>query len=265
METSSSSGKNSSSNSEPWSLLETGHTAWDDFRPRDRQEIVRHYAPKIKFLALRLKGKLPKNVELGDLMSAGTLGLMEALGKFDPTLGIKFETYAENRIKGAMLDELRRMDWFSRGLRQRVRMLEGAIAKIENEKSRTPTEEELQEATGLSEKDVRTALEALHNQLCLNIDAIQDTFSMENKSHLENEPFESTALQEIIDKVALLIDDLTPREKMVLSLYYGEELNMRETAEVMDITEGRVSQLHSQAMARLRKMFQAQYGNDAPL
>lgn len=265
MATSSSSGKNSSSSSDPWNRLETGHTAWEAFTASDRQEIVRHYSPKIKFLALRLKGKLPRNVELNDLMSSGTLGLMEALGKFDPTLGIKFETYAENRIKGAMLDELRRMDWFSRGLRQRVKMLEEAIAKIENEKSRAPTEEELQAATGLSEKEVRTALEALHSQLCLNIDAIQDTFSMENKSHLENEPFESAALTEIIDKVASLIDDLTPREKMVLSLYYGDELNMRETAEVMDITEGRVSQLHSQAMARLRKLFRAQYGADGPL
>ena len=265
MATSSSSGKNSSSSSDPWSRLESGGTAWENFLAADRQRIVRHYAPKIKFLALRLKSKLPRNVELGDLMSSGTLGLMEALGKFNPELGIKFETYAENRIKGAMLDELRRMDWFSRGLRQRVKMLEAAIARIENEKSRAPTETELQEATGLSEKDVRGALEALHNQLCLNIDAIQDTFSTENKSHLDNEPFESAALTEIIDKVATLIDDLTPREKMVLSLYYGDELNMRETAEVMDITEGRVSQLHSQAMARLRKMFQAQYGTDGLL
>jgi RNA polymerase sigma factor for flagellar operon FliA len=260
MATSSSSGKSSSSSNSPWERLESGETAWDDFTPLHQEQVVKHYAPKIKFLALRLKAKLPKNVELGELISAGTLGLMESLLKFDPEQRIKFDTYAENRIKGAMLDELRRMDWFSRGLRQRVRMLDEAIQKVEGQSGRTPTEEELQEETGLGEKEVRVGLEALRNQLCLSLEAIQDTFSAENRGHLENEPFQSAALQEIIGKVAGLIDNLTPREKMVLSLYYSDELNMRETAEVMGITEGRVSQLHSQALNRLRREFNAQYG-----
>lgn len=262
METLNSSGKSSSSSNSPWLLLDSGEKAWDEFNARDRQEIVKHYAPKIKYLALRLKAKLPKSVELNDLISSGTLGLVEALGKFNPELKIKFETYAENRIKGAMLDELRRMDWFSRGLRHRVRTLEEAIKKVENRYGRTPTEEDLQKETGLSEKDVRTGLEALQNQLCINLDAIQETFSTEHQSHTDNEPFQSTALQEIVDKVALLIDELTPRERMVMSLYYGDELNMKEVAEVMDITEGRVSQLHSQAMKRLRTKFSDQYGID---
>jgi len=265
METSSFSGKSSSSSPKSWQLLESGAKNWEEIDGAGRQDIVRHYAPKIKFLATRLRSKLPKNVELGDLISSGTLGLMEALGKFRPELGIKFETYAENRIKGAMLDELRRMDWFSRGLRHRVRVLDEAIQRVEHREGRQPTEEELQKETGLDPKDVRFGLEALQNQLCINIDAIQETFSTQNKSHLENEPYQSTALQEIIDKVAGLIDDLTPREKMVLSLYYGDELNMRETADVMGITEGRVSQLHSQAMARLRKMFRSQYGAEGGL
>jgi len=260
METLNSSGKNSSSSNKSWELLNSGEKTWDEFNSRDRQEIVKHYAPKIKYLGLRLKAKLPKSVELNDLISAGTLGLMEALGKFRPELRIKFDTYAENRIKGAMLDELRRMDWFSRGLRHRVRTLEEAIKKVENRKGSHPTEEELQNETGLSERDVRIGLEALQNQLCLNIDAIQDTFSTEHQAHTDNEPYQATALQELINKVAGLIDELTPREKMVMSLYYGDELNMKEVAEVMGITEGRVSQLHSQAMGRLRQRFQAQYG-----
>ncbi|MCA1944791.1 MAG: sigma-70 family RNA polymerase sigma factor, partial [Desulfovibrio sp.] len=124
METSSSSGKSSFSTPEAWELLETGKLAWQDMDAPARQRVVRHYASKIKYLALRLKAKLPRHVELGDIISSGTLGLMEALGKFNPELGIKFDTYAENRIKGAMLDELRRMDWFSRGLRYRVKLLE---------------------------------------------------------------------------------------------------------------------------------------------
>ncbi len=248
-----------------WDKLNSGELTWDEFSAAERQAIVKHYAPKIKYLALRMKAKLPKSVELNDLISAGTVGLVEALGKFDAGLGIKFETYAENRIKGSMLDELRRMDWFSRGLRHRVRTLEEAIRKYENQHGRRATEEDLQQETGLSEKDVRVGLEALQNQLCLNLEAIQDTFSTENQSHMDNEPYKTTALQEIVDKVAGLIDTLTPREKMVMSLYYGDELNMKEVAEVMGVTEGRVSQLHSQAMGRLRQRFADLYGTDGVL
>ncbi|NJB67050.1 RNA polymerase sigma factor for flagellar operon FliA [Desulfobaculum xiamenense] len=224
--------------------------------------IVRHYAPKIKILALRLKGKLPQQVELNELLSAGTLGLIECLGKFKPELNIKFETYAENRIRGAMLDELRRMDWFSRGLRQRVRMLEEAIRKIENRTGHRASKDELSQETGLSEREVEAALGALQNQLCLSLDAIQDHFSPDQSAHIDNEPYKTTALQDIIDKIASLIDELTMREKLVLSLYYSEELNMRETAEVMGITEGRVSQLHSQALKKLKTKFRAAYGRE---
>lgn len=280
MEISSSSGKSSSSGSNPetggsrggaagsggkqapWEMLESGSVAWEDMSNREQESVVRHYAPKIKFLALRLKAKLPKNVELGELISAGTLGLMESLGKFNPKMGIKFDTYAESRIRGAMLDELRRLDWFPRSLRHRVRQLEQAIHRLENDKGRTPTEQELQAETGLDEKDVRLGLEALQNQLCLSLDAIQDTFSTEGRESIDGEPFQATALSELIERVASLIDQLTPREKLVLSLYYSDELNMRETAEVMGITEGRVSQLHTQALQRLRREFHTSYGEN---
>ncbi len=250
-----------SRDSGPWDALEAGSTAWGDFRPSEQERIVRHYAPKIRFLALRLKTKLPRNVELGELISAGTLGLMEALGKFQPQLGIRFETYAENRIRGAMLDELRRLDWFPRALRQRVRQLDEAMRRVEHEKGRQATEEELQTLTGLDAKEVRQGLEALQSQLWLSLDAIQDSLSNEDGQSSVGEPYQSTARQEMVERVAPLIDTLTPREKLVLSLYYTDELNMRETAEVMGITEGRVSQLHSQALARLRRAFLAQYGD----
>lgn len=237
----------------PWEALETGATPWESFSPAEQESVVRHYAPKIRFLALRLKAKLPRSIELGELISSGTLGLMEALGKFRPQLGIRFETYAESRIKGAMLDELRRLDWFPRSLRQRVRVLDEAMRKVEHEQGRQATEDELQKITGLDMRDVRQGLEALQNQLWISLDAIQDTLSGEGPEG--GEPFRSTALQELVERVAPLIDRLTPREKLVLSLYYTDELNMRETAEVMGITEGRVSQLHSQALSRLRKEF----------
>ena len=242
----------------PWEALETGATPWESFSPAEQESVVRHYAPKIRFLALRLKAKLLRSIELGELISSGTLGLMEALGKFRPQLGIRFETYAESRIKGAMLDELRRLDWFPRSLRQRVRVLDEAMRKVEHEQGRQATEDELQKITGLDMRDVRQGLEALQNQLWISLDAIQDTISGEGPEG--GEPFRSTALQELVERVAPLIDRLTPREKLVLSLYYTDELNMRETAEVMGITEGRVSQLHSQALSRLRKEFHNLYG-----
>ncbi len=243
----------------PWEALESGSVAWDAFTHAEQTDIVRHYAPKIRFLALRLKTRLPRSMELSELLSAGTLGLMEALGKFRPGLGIRFDTYAESRIRGAMLDELRRLDWFPRSLRQRVRKLDEAAWHIEHETGRPATEEELQACTGLPARDVRQGLEALQNQLCLSLDSIQDTLIQENTMS-EGEPYLNAAFNELTDKVARLIDTLTPREKLVLSLYYSDELNMRETAEVLGITEGRVSQLHSQALARLRREFLTRYG-----
>ncbi len=159
-----------------------------------------------------------------------------------------------------MLDELRRMDWFSRGLRARVRQLEDATLTLEHQTGRKPTREELMRETGLSRKDVESGLAALQNQLCLSLETIQDHFSAEHGAHNDNEPYRSAAMQDVVDKIAKLIDELTLREKLVLSLYYSDELNMRETAEVMGITEGRVSQLHSQALKKLRHKFRAAYG-----
>lgn len=248
----------------PWEALENGEMAWADFPCSQQERIVRHYAPKIRYLALRLKAKLPKSVELGELISSGTLGLMEALGKFRPQLGIRFETYAENRIRGAMLDELRRMDWFPRSLRQRVRALDEAIRSVEHEHGRPATEEELQAMTGYDLREVRQGLEALQNQLWLSLDAIQDSVSGDTYEN-GDEPYSSAAMRELAERVAPLIDCLTPREKLVLSLYYTDELNMREAAEVMGITEGRVSQLHSQALNRLRRQFVTVYGETADI
>ncbi|MDL2268225.1 FliA/WhiG family RNA polymerase sigma factor [Desulfovibrio sp. OttesenSCG-928-G15] len=242
-----------------WEQFDSGELAWNDCTGVQQESIVRHFAPKVKYLALRMKARLPRNVELSELISAGTLGLMESFGKFRPEMGIKFDTYAENRIRGAMLDELRRLDWFPRSLRRRVRTLDEAIHKLEHQNGETPGEQALVEETGLELKDVREGLEALHNQFCLSLDLIQESLSPSEAGSGE-EPFAAASSQELIDRVAELIEQLTPREKLVLSLYYTDELNMRETAEVMGITEGRVSQLHSQALTRLRKEFVSRHG-----
>lgn len=253
----------SENNLKPWFALESGAKVWEDFNIKDQGLIVKNYAPKIRYLALRLKAKLPKNTELNELISAGTLGLLEALGKYRAQLGVRFETYAENRIRGAMLDELRRLDWFPRSLRLRVRQIDEAVRNIEHLKGRKATEEEIQQATGLEAKDVRQGLEALQNQLCLSLDLIQDSVTYDVNGSYNSEPYENTEHKEMVEKIVPLVKALTPREKLVLSLYYTEELNMREVAKVMEITEGRVSQLHAQALARLRREFILQYGDSS--
>ena len=242
-------------------MFDSGALFWEDCSPAQQSSIVRHFAPKVKYLALRMKGRLPRNVELSELISAGTLGLLESFGKFRPQMGIKFDTYAESRIRGAMLDELRRLDWFPRSLRRRVRTLDEAVHRLEHQEGRSPSEEELSRETGFSVKEVREGLEALQNQYCLSLEMIQDSLSPAGSS--VEEPFSLASSQELLARVAELIEQLTPREKLVLSLYYTDELNMREAAEVMGITEGRVSQLHSQALSRLRREFTVRHGEQS--
>ncbi len=244
---------------EPWEELDAGTVSWSDFTASEQESIARHYAPKVKYLATRLKARLPRNVDINELISAGSMGLVESFSKFKPQLGVKFDTYAENRIKGAMLDELRRMDWFPRSLRQKVRQLDSAIMQAEQHTGQTPNEDELSRLTGLSTKEVREGMEAMHSQLCFPLDIIENAMA-DTDGVMSGTPFDETASREMIERVAALIEQLTPREKLVLSLYYNDELNMREAAEVMGITEGRVSQLHAQALSRLRKEFTSQHG-----
>jgi len=265
MGTSSSSGRSSSlrnNTAEPaWSVLEQPGNTFASLDPAIKDRIARAFAPRIKVAALHLKAKLPAHIELSDLLSAGALGLMEALGKFQPDLGIRFDTFADSRIRGAMLDELRRMDWFSRGLRQKIKKLEHAIREFEQEKGHSPSRNELVEFTGQNRRELETTLEALNSQVVLSLDAIQDQGDQPGQGLDHREPFASVAFHDIIDKLGHLIDRLGEREKLVLSLYYTEELNMKEVASALDITEGRVSQLHSQALGKLKKMFTCEFGD----
>lgn len=268
MATSNSSGRSSSSrnsssgaSSEPlWAVLERTGTRFASMPAADKDRIARAYAPRIKIIALHLKAKLPAHIELGDLISAGALGLMEALGKFQPDLGIRFEAFADNRIRGAMLDELRRMDWFSRGLRQKIKKLEHVIRDFEQEHGHSPSRHELMELTGQNRSELESTLEALNSQIILSLDDLYELPLPQGGSHLTQEPFANAAFHDIIDKLGHLIDKLSEREKIVLSLYYTEELNMKEVAQALDITEGRVSQLHAQALGKLKKMFVREHG-----
>ena len=244
--------------------FESGFTAWEDFSPAEREVVARHYAPRIRPLALRLKARLPFHVELDELLGAGALGLVEALCNFRPERGVCFERYAENRIRGAMLDELRRQDWLPRSLRRAMRRLDEARRIVERGRGRPATEEELLSMTGLEPRTLRYAMEALEARQLFSLDAIQDSLAADGPGGAD-EPCHTAAMRELAEHMERLLARLTPREKMVLSLYYTDGLTMREAAEVMSITECRVSQLHAQALARLRTYLGSLYENATPI
>ena len=251
MATSNSSGKNCS--------LPAVDLPGEKLEAAAKDRLARQFAPRIKAIALHLKAKLPTHVELQDLVASGAVGLMEAIDKFQPQRGVRFETFAEARIRGAMIDSLRSLDWFSRGLRHKIKKLQSIITDYERCHGQTPTREALQDLCDLPARELEDALEALQAQVVLSLEAIAETCGLE---HAEEGPTPEArvAHHELIDKVASLVDKLTHKEKMVLSLYYVEELNMKEIAQVLEITEGRVSQLHSQAIHKLRQRFLEHYG-----
>ena len=251
--TSSSSGRSSSSRDDLLQDLTLGRTAWSELDRESRELVVSAFVQKVKIVASRMKSKVPRHVDINDLLSAGSLGLVESLRSFDASVGVKLETHIENRVRGAMLDELRKQDWFSRGLRQHIRMVEQAIREVEQKSGYTPNEDEIQERTGLGSKEVSQALEALQVQVCCTLESFEQSLTYDHGTAEGGEPFAAVFKGELTQKVARCIEELTEREQLVLSLYYREELTMKETAEVMDITEGRVSQLHQQALEKLRK------------
>jgi RNA polymerase sigma factor for flagellar operon FliA len=244
----------------------TGDTSalWQEYRrTRDRDvrdRLILTYAPLVKFVAGRLGASLPSHVDEQDLASYGLLGLIGAIERFDPGREIKFETYAISRIKGAIIDELRSLDWVPRSVRTRAREIERAIAELERRLMRAPTDEEIAAKIGISEDELeeslseisRTSIAALDelwtpsaggDQIAL-IDTIEDTSGPDPEHSLQQ-----TELKEALGEA---IARLPEREKLVVTLYYYEELTLREIGEVLGVTESRVSQLHTKAVLRLK-------------
>jgi RNA polymerase sigma factor for flagellar operon FliA len=201
--------------------------------PHLRERLILTYAPLVKYVAGRLGTGLPAHVEEGDLVSYGLLGLMNAIERYDPGRDIKFETYAISRIKGAIIDELRSMDWVPRSVRSRAREIERAIAELENRYHRPPTDEEIAKALGITEEE------------------FQDSLTQISRSSV-------AALDELwtISSSGGDIAKLPERERTVITLYYYEELTLREIGEVLGVTESRVSQLHTKAILRLKAKLQ---------
>ena len=222
----------------------------------DRDQLVTQYAPLVKRIAYHLMAKLPASVQVDDIIQNGMIGLLDAIGRYEEGLGAQFETYAVQRIRGAMLDGLRENDWLPRSLRRDMRRIEKAIPELEQTQGRPPSELELAEALGLPLTEYQKMLQdARGHQLVYFEDftegADDDFFERHAVGH-EGDPLDALIDQDKRETLVKAIDDLPEREKMVMGLYYDEDLNLREIGEVMGVSESRVCQLHSQAVARLR-------------
>ena len=233
-----------------------------------KDEVIVEYAPLIKYIAQKIASRLPSNIELDDLISCGVIGLMDAIEKYDSTRDNKFKTYAEFRIRGAILDELRAQDWVPRSIREKAKLVEKAYAKLESEFGRPATDEEMCQELSVSKDEFHELLNKSKSISLLNID---DSASfnrgdkklmaglMEDDHH--SNPFTMVSHKNIRDKIKEGIKSLAEKQRLVLSLYYYEDLNLKEIGQVLDVTESRVSQLHTQAIlklkVKLRKVFEA--------
>jgi len=239
-------------------------TLWLQYRKTGdqglRDRLILTYAPLVKYVAGRLGSGLPAHVDEGDLVSYGLLGLIGAIERYEPDRDVKFETYAIARIKGAIIDELRAMDWVPRSVRSRAREIERAISALEAKLGRAPGDEEIAKKVGITVEELeesltdisRSSIAALDelwtvsgqgDQIAL-IDTIEDTDAPDPQGALSQ--------TEMKEAIADAIARLPEREKLVVTLYYYEELTLREIGEVLGVTESRVSQLHTKAVLRLK-------------
>ena len=240
----------------------------DNGDPHAREELILNYSPLVKYVAGRVSSGLPQQVETADLISYGLFGLIDAIEKFDLDRGIKFETYAIARIKGAIIDELRAMDWVPRSVRARAREIEAAYVRLENTLRRVPTDEEVAAEMGVSLSELHDIFTKLSYTSVVSFEELwlggekdehQDALST-IKDETAEDPvaiFESAEMKEIL---ADAIEKLPEREKTVIALYYYEGLTLKEIGQVLGVTESRVSQLHTKSVLRLRGKLHAAQG-----
>jgi RNA polymerase sigma factor FliA len=226
-----------------------------------RDQLILAYSPLVKYVAGRMSSGLPAHIEEEDLVSYGLLGLIGALERFDLSRNIKFETYAVSRIKGAIIDELRALDWVPRSVRSWARKVEAAVTQLENQLTRAPTDEETAEKLGIGVEEFQDIL----NQIsCASIVALDEFWDApgpgQDKVNLIDtiedsdapDPSRAYRIQAIKETLTGAIERLPERERIVIGLYYYEGLTLKEIGEVLGVTESRVSQLHTKAVLRLR-------------
>ena len=227
--------------------------------PQQKDKLILEYAPLIKFIAQKIAVRLPSNIELDDLISSGVIGLMDAIEKYDSSRDNKFKTYAEFRIRGAILDELRAQDWVPRSVRDKAKMLDRATLELESTLGRSANEDEVAAKLGISKDDYFDLLNQVRPISVLSIDDSATFSNVDKKSILNilegcklNNPATQLNMKSVKDVVAKAIEELPERQRLVLSLYYYEDLNLKEIGKILRVTESRVSQLHAQAISRLR-------------
>nr|ABO77651.1 FliA [Xenorhabdus nematophila]CAB46360.1 FliA, sigma 28 [Xenorhabdus nematophila F1] len=222
----------------------------------DKNSLWKRYVPLVRHEALRLQVRLPASVELDDLLQAGGIGLLNAVERFDSMQGTAFTTYAVQRIRGAMLDELRSRDWAPRSVRRNAREVTQTIRKLEQELGRPASEQEVAKELKINLIEYRQILLDTNNSQLFSYDEWHEIHGESCEPVIEEE-HETNPLQQLLEgdlrqRVINIIESLPEREKMVLTLYYQEELNLKEIGAVLNVGESRVSQLHSQAIKRLR-------------
>jgi RNA polymerase sigma factor FliA len=234
---------------------------------RSREQLVLAFSPLVKYVAGRMSTGLPAHVEEADLISYGLLGLISAIERFDPSREIKFETFAMTRIKGSIIDELRSLDWVPRSVRAKAREIEKANAKLEHQLHRAPTDAEVAAELEMSLEEFQDALTRISNSSVVALDELWtlSDASGDQVSLLDTiqdpdavDPAAALDVTETKDRLAEAIARLPEREKLVVALYYYENLTLREIGEVLGVTESRVSQLHTKAVLRLKSALQSE-------
>lgn len=226
-----------------------------------KQKIIKQYTPLIRFVAKKIAIRLPANINIEDLVSNGVIGLIDAIEKYDPSRDNKFKTYAEFRIRGAILDELRSQDWVPRSVRDKTKILERATAYLESNLGYPPTDPEIAEHMGLTINEFYNLVNQVRPVNVLSIDEASVFSSVDRKSFLnllkvDSNPFSSLNVKSTKTIINKLITELPERQKMILTLYYYEGFNLKKIGTILNITESRVSQLHTQAIKRLKTKMQ---------
>jgi RNA polymerase sigma factor for flagellar operon FliA len=223
----------------------------------EREALITETLPLIKHIAHRVATRLPANIEMRDLINAGVLGLLDAVDKFEPARNVKFKTYAEVRIRGAILDSLRNLDWAPRSLRKKSKDLERTYAELSQKLGRPATDEEVSEAMGENIEDFHALVDQLHGLTIGSFENLTDNEDSDNYINYypddgSNDPYAKFESNELTRMLAHAIEDLPEKERLVLSLYYYEEFTMKEIGTLLGVNESRVSQLHTKATLRLR-------------
>lgn len=225
----------------------------------ERDGWVEQYAPLVKRIAHHMMAKLPASVEVDDIVQAGMMGLLDAVNRYEETQGAQFETYAAQRIRGAILDELRAADWLPRGVRKNMRQIEKAVHALQQRLGRAPGEQEIAQQLGMPLAEYQKALQDARGYQLLHYEDLTDSgeegFFERHANNAHPSALEELLDEDMREQLIEAIAELPERENLVMGLYYEQELNLREIGEVLGVSESRVCQLHTQAIARLRAIF----------